>query len=249
MRVAKKCTECRKLKSRLDFPVDNSHEGYGPICILCLEQKPSLKNKINTNNQIEMATLKEKREAAEAAKKEAAVKTTPAKTTDKPKTDSAKTAADPKPKAGDKTPKGDTVVGEKKEAAQRGRKPYVEKPIELLDKETLKVVATHNTAQEAADSLGCTRAYIIDGLKGWTSNVKGFKIRYKGEEIFVREKKAKSDAEKTFKEGDPKNKKNKKVVAEDVPVPGDLDYDEELHGTQPEAEEDILDEPEADSAE
>lgn len=252
MRVARKCQECRKLKSRIDFPKDNSHEGFGPWCNDCLFTKPEL-NKLY-NNQISktMPTLKEKREAEAAAKAAANVSAPVAETSKDKKADTAKPAATkPLPKTGDKTAKGDTVVGEKPANQGRGRKAQPEKPIELLDKEGKVVVGTFETVAEVAKHLDCTSAYIVDGLRGWTASVKGHKIRYKGEEIFVRERKPKSEAEKTFKEGapKPKSKKDATLVVEDVPVPGDLDYDPELHAPKEEVEEDILDAPEVESVE
>jgi hypothetical protein len=67
----------------------------------------------------------------------------------------------------------------------------VEKVIEQLDATGVKVIKKFKTLQEAADAVGATKAYLMDGLKGWSKTVKGFKWRYEGEEIVVREKKAK----------------------------------------------------------
>lgn len=228
MRVRKVCTKCGKLKSMYDFlqseefPDKKTRE-----CSSCIEeiQFGEYNSKINNNQQTikKMATLAEKRKAAEAA--EMAVEGKPAAT---PKTET------PKPKVGKKTTKGDTVVGEKKEAGAKGRKPYVEKPIEQLDLATGTVVInTYPTLAEAAAAVGTSSSYLLDGLRGWAKSVAKFKWRYESEEIFVREPKAKSTAEKGF------------IAAgkvEDVPVPGDLDYDPELHGPKPEVEEEeILD--------
>lgn len=237
MRVRKVCTKCGKLKSMYDFlqseefPDKKTRE-----CSSCIEeiQFGEYNSKINNNQQTikTMATLAEKRKAAEEAAKVAEGKPATA----------PKAATAPKPKVGDKTTKGDTVVGEKKEAGAKGRKPYVEKPIEQLDLATgTVVIATYKTLAEAAAAVGTSSSYLLDGLRGWAKSVAKFKWRYEGEEIFVREPKVKSTAEKEF------------VAAgkvEDVPVPGDLDYDPELHGTKPEVEEEeILDTPEEESQE
>lgn len=195
-------------------------------CKNCIEEMQfgENNNQINNNQTIKtMATLAEKRKAAEAAKANGTVAETPAPKTVAPKAETSK------PKVGDKTKEGLEVVGEKKEPGKRGRGPYVEKPIEQLDLATgTEVIATYNTLKEAADAVGTSTSYLLDGLRGWAKSVAKFKWRYKGEEIVVRTPKAKSPAEKEF------------VAAgkvEDVPVPGDLDYDPELHAPKAEVEE------------
>lgn len=221
MRVRKVCTECGKLKSMWDFlPSEEFLDKRTRECKICIEEEQFSENnsKINNNQTIKtMATLAEKRKAAEAAKANGT-------TTEAPVTPKTATL-----KVGEKTKKGDTVVGEKKEPGKKGRKAYVEKPIEQLDLATgTQVIATHNTLKEAADAVGTSTSYLLDGLRGWAKSVAKFKWRYQGEEIVVRVPKEKSTAEKAF------------VAAgkvEDVPVPGDLDYDPELHAPKTEAEE------------
>ena len=188
--------------------------------------------KIN-NNQIikKMSTLKEKRQAA--AKAVEAVETPTPKATP--------VAKEPKAKVGDTTKDGLKVVGEKKEPGQRGRKAAPEKPIEQLDLETgIVVIATYQTLQEAADAVGAKPASILDGLRGWTKSVAKFKWRYQGEEIYVRTPKtpvAKEFLQDGVKKQEPAKDTETPVATEDVPVPGDLDYDEELHGVTSEVEE------------
>lgn len=222
MRIKKKCTECTQLKLMSDFTSDSkTHDGKTSICTACLQEAEykEYNDKINYKPlKIEkMATLAEKRKAAE----EAAAKVAP-------KTEAPKVA--PTPKVGDKTAEGLEVVGEKKEPGQRGRKAAPERPIEQLDLETgTIVIAVHQTLQAAADAVGTTKAYVKDALAGWTKSAGKHKWRYEGEEIFVRPKKESvAKAEKTFK-------------PEDKPVPGDLDYDPEAAEEElaPEEEEEI----------
>lgn len=249
MRVKKKCTECGKLKSMSDFlPC----EGYGDKkaleCKDCFEETQYGENnsKINNNPIIStMSTLKEKR-AAEAAAKAAGTTSAPvaetqttetATETVAPKVEKPK-AVKPVAKVGDTTAEGDTVVGEKKVPGQRGRKAAEEKVIEQLDMEGVPTGVKFNTLQEAADAVGKSKAYVLDGLRGWSKSVGGFKWRYEGEELFIREKKVKTDAEKEFIKA---GKKDKAPKVEDIPVPGDLDYDAELHAPKPVVEEEVLD--------
>jgi hypothetical protein len=234
MRVRKKCTgKCGKLKSMWDFlPSKEYLDKKTRECKTCIEEMQFGENnsKINNNQIFEtMPTLKEKREA-EAAAKAAGTTTAPAAAT------TPKVPVAPKAKVGEKTPKGDTVVGEKKESTgKKGRATYVDKPIEQMSMDGLTVLATFPTLKEAADAVSATPAFLLDGLRGWAKSVKGSKWRYVGEEIFVREKKVKTDAEKAFV------KPGKAAKVEDVPVPGDLDYDAELHAPKEVIEEDILD--------
>lgn len=226
MRVRKICTKCGKLKSMLDFlPSEEFSDKKTRECKICIEEEQFSENnsKINNNQTIKtMATLAEKRKAAEAAKANGT-------TTEAPVTPKATTPKPATPKVGEKTKKGDTVVGEKTEPGRKGRRAYVEKPIEQLDLATgTQVIATYNTLKEAADAVGTSTSYLLDGLRGWAKSVAKFKWRYQGEEIVVRVPKEKSTAEKAF------------VAAgkvEDVPVLGDLDYDPELHAPKAEAEE------------
>lgn len=223
----------------IDFPVDTTnYENRGRKCNSCLgeEEFEEYNNKINQKPLIikKMATLKEKR-AAEAAAKLAG--TTVEATTENvvaPKSEK------PVAKVGDTTKDGLKVVGEKVEPTKVGRKSYVEKPIEQLNPLTLEVVATFKTLKEAVDAVGTNNAYLLDGLRGWAKTVAKHKWRYVGEELVVREKKVKTEAELAFvKEG-----KKKKDVVEDIPVPGDLDYDAELHAPKPVVEEEETDAPE-----
>jgi hypothetical protein len=231
MRVRKKCTgKCGKLKSMWDFlPSEEYPDKKTRECKTCIEEMQFGENnsKINNNQTINtMATLAEKRKAAEAAKAQG--------TTDAPAAGPkpVKTPTTPKAKVGDTTKDGLQVVGEKKESTgKKGRAAYVEKPIEQMSMDGLTVLAIFPTLKEAADAVGATPAFLLDGLRGWAKSVKGSKWRYEGEEIFVREKKVKTDAEKAFV------KPAKGAKVEDLPVPGDLDYDEELHAPKEEVEE------------
>jgi len=213
MRVRKKCTECTQLKLMSDFT--NSSEtpdSKTGICTSCLGEIEyrEYNSKINHKPlKIEkMATLAEKRKAAEEAAKTAG--------TAAPKTAApvALKKETPAPKVGETTGEGHTVVGEKKEPGKRGRKAAPERPIEQLDLETgTIVIAVHQTVAEAAAAVGTSEAYLKDALNGWAKSAGKHKWRYEGEEIFVRPKKESvAKAEKTFK-------------PEDKPVPGDLDYD------------------------
>jgi hypothetical protein len=230
MRVRKICTNCGKLKLMCDFSKnEESLDRKTEQCNDCINDTlfGEFNSKIN-NNQIvkKMATLKENRAAEAAAKAEAGEVTTP----------KAETKEVKAPKVGDTTEDGLKVVGEKKEPGKRGRKAAPEKPIEQLDLETgTIVIATYQTLQEAAEAVGAKPASLLDGLRGWTKSVAKHKWRYQGEEIFVRT--PKTPVAKEFL--DKGAVKETKTV--DVPVPGDLDYDEELHGQKPVVEEEVLD--------
>lgn len=226
MRVRKKCTECGALKEMSDFmPSVEFQDKKTPECKSCIEEMQFGENnsKINNNQTSKtMATLKEKR-AAEAAAKTAGT------TAEAPKTVAPKTVAPKteKPKVGDTTEEGLKVVG------TRGRKKREDnRPVEQLDLATgTIVIAEYPTIAEAAAAVGTNYQYLYDGLGGWTKSVAKFKWRYKGEEIYIRPKKVKTPVEAEFV------KPTSKV---DVPVPGDLDYDEEIHGQKEVVDEEEL---------
>jgi len=245
MRVKKICAgKCGKLKNMYDFlPSEEYADKKTTECKSCIEDEMYSENnsKIENNNNFktkEMATLAEKRAAAKAA--EAGTTTTAAPSAPKPKAESTpkeaapkpETPKAPKPKVGDTTKDGLKVVGEAKAPGQRGRKATEDKPIEQLDMEGNPTGVKFATLQEAADSVGKSKAYLLDGLKGWAKSVGGFKWRYEGEELFIREKKT-TPTEKAF---------IAKGTATDIPVPGDLDYDADLHAPKAEVEEEeVLD--------
>lgn len=227
MRVRKKCTKCGKLKLMSDFvPSVEFYDKVTLECRICIGNAEFEENnsKINNNQTIKaMATLKEKR-AAEAAKlAETGGQTVEAPKTAAPKVEKPKVE---KPKVGDTTAEGLKVVGEK---GTRGRKKREDnRAVEQLDLATgTIVIAEYPTVAAAAEAVGTNYQYLFDGLAGWTKSVAKFKWRYKGEEIYVRPKKVKTDAEEEFIKPTAAETPVEETSTEDIPVPGDLDYDGE----------------------
>lgn len=213
MRVRKKCPECQKLKSMFDFGIDtNKADGRTNKCSSCISE-----NKYKIENEplkLNIMSLKEKREAAalEAAKvvatptseKVAPVeKKTVKKTVKKevvvvvaaevPETETVGEIVEAVVEAIEEmvppTPESEPAVVTPK--VEKVAVVKVEKVIEQLDATGEKVIKKYKTLQEAADAVGATKAYLMDGLKGWSKTVKGFRWRYEGEGFVVREKKVK----------------------------------------------------------
>lgn len=243
MRVAKKCTQCRKLKSRLDFPVDDSHEGRGPVCDLCIsgveDELEELNSKIvNKNNPLKINTmsLKEKREAAakaaaaEAAKKTAkpaskkveetkpAKKATPAPV-EEPKKAVKKSAPAPEPaKPASKKPeaKPTAKVEEKVEEAKPAKTGKVKPKISQYDLATGKLIKTHKDVDAAAASVGKHKKYIDINGKNKSVSAYGFKWLYEGYEMPEEEPAGEVKVEeKVDKKADKKSKAKAEPIVED----------------------------------
>lgn len=264
MRVRKFCEKCKQLKIYPDFLLsEETKDGYSSRCRNCSTEQDFINNNysISLKNESTMATLKEKREAAALAAKEAKafkevnpkeaekapVKKTVSKKTEEVLTEEASTEK--------KTEKAPVEVKVKKAPVEKKvKEPKVEKAIEALKEEDgeLKVVATYQTVQEAADKIGATTDRIKYVLRGHGGSAKGFKLRYLGEEIVVKEKKKKEEIEGeklTKKERLTQAKEAATSKVEDIPVPSDLDYDEELHEAKDESSEEEIDETDEEVAE
>lgn len=225
MRVRKKCNKCRKLKSRLDFPVDDSSEKRGVICSLCIsgreDEYQELNSKINKNPlNLKTMSLKEKRAAAAAA-----AKTTPEAKKPVVKKETVPVAKkETAPVAKKEAAKKEATSTAKKETAPVVKKEAKVKPtVSQIDLATGKVIKVHENIDAAAAAVGKHKKYIDICAKNGSKSAYGFNWLYEGlelEEVPV--------------------KKAAKVA--DKPVPGDLDYDAEEE--EETGEEDFVDEEE-----
>jgi hypothetical protein len=244
MRVRKICVQCKKLKSRLDYPIQDNHEGRSEICNACLEESSyeEYNNKINKNNPLNFNTmsLKEKREAA--AKAAAEVKNAkPVSKETKPvaKKPVAAPVEEPKKVAKKSEPATEPAkkpVAKKEEAkteekAKPAKAKKVKPTIGQYDLATGKLIKTHTDVDAAAASIGKHKKYIDINAKNGSVSAYGFKWLYEGYEMPV------ADAEET-EEAKPKAVKKTKV--EDKPVPGDLDYDPDSEEIEEEEEDEFV---------
>lgn len=238
MRVRKICAgKCKKLKSRLDFPIGDGYEGRSEICNACLEESgyEELNNKINTNNPFKISnmSLKEKRAAAAAAE---AAKSAPKTETAKSVSKKPISAPVEEKKAIKKSaPAEDTTKPvAKKEAAPKEEKAAKPKKVKLAisqyDPATSKLIKKFDNVDLAAASVGKHTKYIDINGKNGSVSAYGFKWLYDGYEMPV------AGAEET-EEAKPKAKKEKVAKVEDRPVPGDLDFDPETEEESAEEEE------------
>ena len=246
MRVKKICAgKCKKLKSRLDFPIGDGYEGRGEICNACLEESGyvELNNKINKNNPFKITnmSLKEKRAAAAAAEaaksapktettKSVSKKSAPAPVEEKKAIKKSAPAPVEEKKAIKKSAPAETAKPvAKEETASKEEKVAKPKKVKLAisqyDLATGELIKKFDNVDLAAAAVGKHTKYIDINGKNGSVSAYGFKWLYEGYKMPVAGETAVAE---------PKAKKSK---IEDKPVPGDLDFD-------PEAEEEATGEEE-----